>query len=150
MARPTLTVRALPRPEGSVVSSFPSRLRARSFVAVLVAAGLLELALAAAITVPGASADPGSNNPKVQYRTFSCDNGNTYSAGFVGDSGGNFFLVDSTSVFAFKSLTLYLPSGAVTYNYGIKGFASSSLISCWYTDPAGVFTTFSGWITPRR
>jgi hypothetical protein len=145
MARPTLTVRALPRPEGSVVSSFPSRLRARSFVAVLVAAGLLELALAAAITVPGASADPGSNNPKVQYRTFSCDNGNTYSAGFVGSSGGNFFLVDSTSVFAFKSLTV----GAVTYNYGIKGFASSPLISCSYTDPAAGFVTFSGWITPR-
>lgn len=148
MARPTLTVRAPPRPEGSVVSSFPSRVRGRSFVAVLVAAGLLELALAAAITVPGASADPGRNNKNLQVRTFTCDDGNTYTGTFVG-LPANFNLVGSTNVFAMKILTLYLPSGAVTYNYGIKGFASSPLISCSYTDPAGVFTTFSGWITPR-
>jgi hypothetical protein len=144
MARPTLTVRALPRPEGSVVSSFPSRLRARSFVAVLVAAGLLELALAGAITVPGASADAKN----LQVRTFTCDDGNpynTYTGTFVGGAGSNFNLVGSTNVFVFKSLT----SGAVTYNYGIKGKGFGPLINCWYTDPAGVYVTFSGWITPR-
>jgi hypothetical protein len=114
---------------------------------------VLSLVLAGVLlgfTAASASADPGSNNPQVQYRTFSCDNGNTYSAGFVGVAPGNFFLVDSTSVFAIKVFTEVFPSGEVkTFNYGIPGFDPSSLVTCQYTDPQGVFNIFSGFLTPR-
>jgi hypothetical protein len=61
----------------------------------------LAAALASVIALPVASADPGISNPKVQYRTFSCDNGVTYTnAVFVGFASGSFLLSDSTSVFA--------------------------------------------------
>ena len=103
-------------------------------------------------TVSPAGADPGTsgNNPQVQYRTFSCDDGNTYSAGFVGVAPGNFFLVGTTSMFVLKVFTEYLPSGEVkTFNYGIPGFDWSELITCSYTDPAGIRNVFSGFITPR-
>jgi hypothetical protein len=101
------------------------------------------------LTVASASADPGSNNQNVQYRTFFCDNGNSYNAGFVGVAA-NFFLVDSTSVFDLKDFTTISPSGAVqTYNYGIRGFDPSTLITCSYTDPQGAFNIFSGFLTPR-
>ena len=103
-----------------------------------------------AFTVTSASADPGSNNPKVQYRTFSCDDGILYSAGFVGVAPGNFLLVGTTSIFVLKVFTEYLPSGEVkTFNYGIPGFDPSALITCSYTDPAGIRNVFSGFITPR-
>lgn len=113
---------------------------------------VLPLALASFLlgsTAAAASADPGSNNPIVQYRTFSCDNGNTYNVGFVGVASGNFFLVDSTSVFAIKVFTEIFPDGTVkTFNYGIPGFDPSSLLTCSYTDPQGVLNIFEGFLTP--
>src|SRR5215207_391205 len=115
----------------------------------LLGIGLLALVLATVIAVPVA-ADPGSNNPQVQYRTFSCDNGQTYTAGFVGFASGDFFLVDSTSTFAIKVFTEYFPGGgSQTFNYGYPGFDSSSLITCSYADPQGVLNVFSGFFTPR-
>jgi hypothetical protein len=117
----------------------------KRLVLPLVLAGVL-----LAFSVASASADPGSNNANVQYRTFSCDDGNTYSAGFVSPVSGSFFLVDSTTVFAIKVFTEIFPSGEVkTFNYGIPGFDPSTLVTCWYTDPQGVFNVFSGWFTPR-
>ncbi len=114
---------------------------------------VLPLVLASVLvgfTAAAASADPGSNNPIVQYRTFSCDNGNTYNAGFVGVAPGNFFLVDSTSMFAIKVFTEIFPDGTVkTFNYGIPGFDPGSLLTCSYTDPQGVFNIFQGFLTPR-
>jgi hypothetical protein len=86
--------------------------------------------------VASASADPGHANPKAQYRTFSCDNGSTYDAGFVGVAPGNFFLVGTTSVFVLKVFTEIFPDGTTkTFNYGIPGFDPSSLVTCSYTDP---------------
>jgi len=118
----------------------------------LLGIGLLALVLTAVIAVPVASADPGSNNPNVQPRTFTCDNGQTYSAGFVSPVSGTFFLVGSTDTFAIKVFTVD-PFGEFgepqTFNYGIKGFDSSSLLTCSYTDPEGVFNVFQGFITPR-
>ena len=112
--------------------------------------GLLALVLTALIAVPAASADPGNNNPQVQYRTFSCDNGQTYTGGFVGFASGDFFLVDSTSTFAIKVFTEYFPSGgSQTFNYGYPGFDPDSLVTCSYTDPEGVLNVFSGFFTPR-
>lgn len=116
----------------------------------ILAAAIIAASLSIAIGAPTVSADPGAANPKVQYRSFTCDDGGTYDGAFVGFNSGNFFIVDSTSVFAFKVITLYYPSGDVaSYNYGLPGFDPSSLITCWYTDPQGVFTVFSGWFTPR-
>jgi hypothetical protein len=116
----------------------------------LLGVGLLALALASVTALPVASADPGSNNPQVQYRTFACDNGNTYTGGFVSPVSGNFFLVGTTSVFAFKVFTEIFPDGTVkTFNYGYRGFDLSTLITCSYTDQQGVFNVFSGFITPR-
>jgi len=113
-------------------------------------AGLIALALAAVTMHPVASADPGSNNPRVQYRTFSCDDGNTYTASFVGFASGSFHLVDSTRIFAIKIFTEYFPSGEIkTFNYGVRGFDPSSLVTCSYTDPEGVRNVFSGFFTPR-
>ena len=116
----------------------------------LLGIGPLVLVLSAIIAVPVASADPGSNNPKVQPRDFTCDNGVTYHAGFVSPVSGTFFLVGSTDTFAIKVFTVD-PGGAneQTFNYGIKGFDPSSLLTCSYTDPEGVFNVFSGFITPR-
>jgi hypothetical protein len=102
------------------------------------------------VMVAAATADPGGNNPQVQYRTFSCDNHVTYSAGFVGMAPGNFFLVDSTSMFVLKVFTEIFPDGTVkTFNYGIPGFDPSSLLTCSYTDPQGVLNIFQGFLTPR-
>jgi hypothetical protein len=118
----------------------------KRLVLVLVLAGVLVALLAAA----SASGNPGSNNKQVQYRRFSCDNGNTYNAGFVGVAPGNFFLVDSTSVFAIKVFTEVFPSGEVkTFNYGISGFDLSTLVTCSYVDPQGILNIFSGFLTPR-
>lgn len=112
--------------------------------------GLFVLALTSMTIVPLASADPGANNPKVQYRTFGCDNGQTYKAAFVGVAPGNFLLVDSTDIFAIKVFTEIFPDGTTkTFNYGIPGFDPSSLITCSYTDPQGIENVFSGFITPR-
>jgi hypothetical protein len=112
----------------------------------------LAAALASVIALPVASADPGISNPKVQYRTFSCDNGVTYTnAVFVGFASGSFLLSDSTSVFAIKVFTEYTsPGGDViaTFNYGLPGFDPSELLTCSYTDPAGIYNVFSGFITP--
>jgi hypothetical protein len=110
---------------------------------------VLALGLASVIALPNVSADPGSNNPQVKYRSFSCDNGQTYNAGFVGPSA-SFFLVDSTSVFAIKVFTEVFPSGETkVFNYGLPGFDPGSLVTCSYTDPQGVFNIFSGFFTPR-
>ena len=100
--------------------------------------------------VASASADPGASNPQVHYRTFSCDNGNTYSGGFVGFASGSFFVIDSTTVFAIKVFTEYFPEGgSKTFNYGIPGFDPGTLVTCSYTDPLGVLNVFSGFFTPR-
>jgi hypothetical protein len=116
----------------------------------LLGIGLLALVLAAVIAVPVASADPGTNNPNVQLRTIDCDNGHSYDVGFVSPVSGTFFFVGSTNTFAIKVFTVD-PGGAneQTFNYGIKGFDPSSLLTCSYTDPEGVFNVFSGFITPH-
>jgi hypothetical protein len=114
--------------------------------------GLLALVLASMIALPVASADPGSNNPIVQYRTFFCDNGNTYNGAFVGVAPANFLLVGTTNMFELKVFTEYTaPGGQVikTFNTGINGFDPSTLVTCHYTDPAGIYNVFSGFITPR-
>jgi hypothetical protein len=116
----------------------------KRLVLLLVLAGALM-----AFTVASASADPASNNPQVQYRTFSCDNGETYSGGFVGFAAADFFIDGSTSTFAIKIFTEFLPSGPKTFYTGIEGFDPSTLITCSYTDPEGIFNTFSGFLTPR-
>jgi hypothetical protein len=116
----------------------------KGFVLLLVLAGALM-----AFTVASASADPGSYNPQVQYRTFSCGNGNTYSGGFVGFASADFFIVGSTSTFAIKIFTEFLPSGPKTFYTGISGFDPSTLVTCSYTDPQGIFNIFSGFLTPR-
>jgi hypothetical protein len=118
----------------------------KGFLLLLVLAGVLM-----AFTVASASADPGSS-PQVQYRTFSCDNGNTYSGGFVGFASADFFIVDSTSTFAIKIFTEYTSPGGdaiATFNTGISGFDPSTLVTCSYTDPQGIFNVFSGFLTPR-
>jgi hypothetical protein len=108
---------------------------------------LASLLLALAATT--ASADPGSNNPKVQYRTFYCNDGNSYNAAFVGPSA-SFLLTDSTSMFVMKVFTEYFPAGgSKTFNYGINGFDPNALLTCWYTDPQGVYNLFQGFLTPR-
>jgi hypothetical protein len=116
----------------------------KGFVLLLVLAGVLT-----AFTVASASADPGSNNPQVQYRTFSCDNGNTYSGGFVGFASADFFVGGTTNTFAIKVFTEFLPSGPKTFYTGISGFDPSTLVTCSYTDPQGIFNIFSGFWTPR-
>jgi hypothetical protein len=116
----------------------------RRFAVSLVLVGVL-----AALTAGSVGADPGSNNPNVQYRTFSCNNGHSYDAGFVGNGPSTFFLVGSTSMFQMKVFTEIFPDGTVkTFNYGIKGFDPNLLVTCSYTDPAGVFNVFSGFFTP--
>jgi hypothetical protein len=113
----------------------------RRFLLLLVVAGALM-----AFAVAPASADPGSN-PQVQYRTFTCDNGNTYSGGFVGFASADFFIVGSTTTFAIKIFTEYLPSGPTTFYTGIQGYPGP-LVTCSYTDPQGIFNVFSGFFTP--
>jgi hypothetical protein len=116
----------------------------KGLVLLLVLAGALM-----SFAVASASADPGSNNPQVQYRTFSCDNGQTYRGGFVGIAAADFFINGSTSTFAIKILTEFLPSGPKTFYTGIEGFDPSTLVTCSYTDPQGIFNIFSGFLTPR-
>jgi hypothetical protein len=116
----------------------------RRFVLLLVAASLLLL-----FAVASASADPGTSNPQVQYRTFSCDDGKTYSGGFVGFASADFFVAGSTSTFAIKVFTEFLPSGPKTFYTGISGFDPSMLVTCSYTDTEGIFNVFSGFFTPR-
>lgn len=112
------------------------------------ATAALTFALAGLAIAPTASADPGPGNPKVQQRTFTCDDGRTYDAVFVGPSAS--FLIDnSTSVLALKVFTEYFPDGTTkTFNYGIRGFDPASLVTCSYTDPQGVRNVFSGFFTP--
>lgn len=100
-----------------------------------------------AFTVASAAADPGSSNPQVQYRTFTCDNGNTYSGGFVGFASADFFIAGTTSTFAIKVFTEFLPSGPKTFYTGIQGYPGP-LVTCSYTDPQGIFNVFSGFFTP--
>jgi hypothetical protein len=101
-----------------------------------------------AFTTASASADAGSSS-KVQYRTFSCDNGNTYTGGFVGFAAADFFIVGTTETFAIKVFTEFLPSGPKTFYTGVSGFNPSTLVTCSYTDPQGIFNVFSGFLTPR-
>jgi hypothetical protein len=114
----------------------------KGFVLPLVLAGAL-----LAFTIASASADPGSANPRVQYRTFTCDNGNTYSGGFVGMAPADFFIVGTTDTFAIKIFTEFLPSGPKTFYTGIQGYPGP-LVTCSYTDPQGIFNIFSGFLTP--
>jgi hypothetical protein len=112
----------------------------------------LLLVLAGALTtfsVTAASADPGtsSHNPNVQFRTFTCDNGQTYTGGFVGPVAANFFISGTTSTFAIKSFTVF-SSPPQTFRTGIQGYPGP-LITCSYTDPQGIFNEFSGFITPN-
>jgi hypothetical protein len=117
---------------------------ARNAFAVLAAAA------AFATVTSGAVADPAPNNPQVQYRSFTCDDGRTYDGGFVSGSSGTFFLVTTTRTFAIKVFTEIFPSGEVkTFNYGVAGFADKQLLTCTYTDPAGVRNIFLGFLTPR-
>jgi hypothetical protein len=118
----------------------------RKIMGVAVAGAGLVAALA--LSAAPAAADPGPNNPKAQLRTFSCSDQNTYTGAFVGKAPANFLLVDSTNVFAIKQFTEFLPEGPKTFNTGINGFDPNSLITCSYTDPAGVFNIFTGFITP--
>jgi hypothetical protein len=119
----------------------------KRLVLLLVLAGGLSV-----LSVASAGADPGGSNPKAQHRSFSCDDGNTYSAGFVGVAPGNFYLDGTTSMFVLKVFTEYTAPGGeliATFNYGIPGFDPSELITCSYSDPAGIYNVFSGFITPR-
>jgi hypothetical protein len=115
----------------------------KRFVLLLVLAGALT-----AFTVASASADPGTsgNNPQVQYRTFTCDNGQTYSGGFVGFAAADFFINGTTSTFAIKVFTEFT-SPPKTFYTGIQGYPGP-LITCSYTDPQGIFNVFSGFFTP--
>lgn len=113
---------------------------------------VLLLVLAGAVmafTVASASADPGTrgNNPQVQYRTFTCDNGQTYSGGFVGFAAADFFINGTTSTFAIKVFTQFT-SPPKTFYTGIQGYPGP-LITCSYTDPQGIFNIFSGFFTPN-
>ncbi len=112
------------------------------------AVAVLASVLVSAVAVPAVSADPGGTNPIVQYRTLTCSDGHAYQAGFVGP-GADFFLVGSTSVYVLKQLTLYFPGGgSQVFDYGIRGFDASQLVTCWYTDPQGVYTVGEGFFTP--
>ncbi len=105
-----------------------------------------------AVSAASASADPGSNNPKVQYRTFQASDGNTYMGAFVGVGPASFLLVGTTNVFAIRSFTEYTaPGGQVLFSkqYGTQGIDPGTLITGWYTDPKGVYNVFTGFITPR-
>jgi hypothetical protein len=101
-----------------------------------------------AFAVVSATADPGTsgNNPQVQYRTFICDNGQTYTGGFVGFAAADFFINGTTSTFAIKVFTEYT-SPPKTFYTGIQGYPGP-LITCSYTDPEGIFNIFSGFLTP--
>jgi hypothetical protein len=116
----------------------------KGFVLLLVLAGALM-----AFTAASATADPGTsgNNPQVQYRTFTCDNGQTYSGGFVGFAAADFFINGTTSTFAIKVFTVFT-SPSQTFNTGIQGYPGP-LITCSYTDPQGIFNIFSGFLTPN-
>lgn len=116
----------------------------KAFVLLLVLAGALM-----AFTVASVSADPGtsSNNPQVQYRTFACDNGQTYNGGFVGIASANFFINGTTTTFAIKVFTEFT-SPPKTFYTGIQGYPGP-LITCSYTDPKGIFNIFSGFLTPH-
>jgi hypothetical protein len=112
----------------------------------------LLLALAGALTtfsVTAASADPGTggNNPKVQFRTFTCNNGQTYAGGFVGPFAANFFINGTTSTFAIKEF-IVLTSPTQTFRTGIQGYPGP-LIMCSYTDPQGISNDLFGFITPN-
>jgi hypothetical protein len=116
----------------------------KRLVLLLVLAGALM-----AFTVASAAADPGTsgNNPQVQYRTFACDNGQTYSGGFVGFAAADFFINGTTQTFAIKIFTEYT-SPPKTFYTGIQGYPGP-LITCSYTDPHGIFNVFSGFLTPN-
>lgn len=115
----------------------------KRFILLFVVAGALIAATAAS-----ASADAGSST-QAQYRTFTCDNGNTYTGGFVGIAAADFFIVGTNETFAIKIFTEFLPSGPKTFYTGINGFDASTLITCSYTDPQGIFNIFSGFLTAR-
>jgi hypothetical protein len=115
----------------------------KRFVLLLVLAGALM-----AFAVASASADPrtSGNNPQVQYRTFTCDNDQTYSGGFVGFAAADFFINGTTRTFAIKVFTVFT-SPQQTFYTGIQGYPGP-LITCSYTDPQGIFNVFSGFFTP--
>jgi hypothetical protein len=115
----------------------------KRLVLLLIVAGALM-----AFAVASTSANPGTsgNNPQVQYRTFTCDNGQTYSGGFVGFAAADFFINGTTSTFAIKVFTEFT-SPPKTFYTGIQGYPGP-LITCSYTDPQGIFNVFSGFFTP--
>jgi hypothetical protein len=102
-----------------------------------------------AFTIASATADPGTsgNNPQVQYRTFTCDNGQAYSGGFVGVAAADFFINGTIRTFAIKVFTEFT-SPPKTFYTGIQGYPGP-LITCSYTDPEGIFNIFSGFFTPN-
>ena len=116
----------------------------------LVSVALAAMGSALALGVIAGPAGAAPTNSKNAFAGMAmCDNGQSYSAGFVGPSA-SFFLVDSTSKFVMKIFTEIFPDGtSKTFNYGIKGFDSKSLLTCSYTDPQGVFNIFQGFLTPR-
>jgi hypothetical protein len=111
----------------------------KRFVLLLVLTGALT-----AFAVASASADPGTsgNNPRVQYRTFSCDNGQTYSGGFVGFAAADFFVNRTRQTFAIKVFTVF-SSPPKTFYTGIQGYPGP-LITCSYTDPLRATGTSTG------
>lgn len=115
----------------------------RRFILLLMLSGSLMASM-----VASARADPGTsgNNPKVQHRAFTCDDGNTYSGGFVGFAAADFFIGGTTQTFAIKVFTEYT-SPPKTYYTGIQGYPGP-LVTCSYTDPEGIFNVFSGFFTP--
>jgi len=120
--------------------------KVKSFMLLTVLVSAL-IGLAAATP---AGADPGTSghNPQTQYRTFSCDDGHTYTGGFVGNAAANFFIAGTTNTIAIKIFTEYLPAGPKTFSTGIQGYPGP-LVTCWYTDPQGIFNVFSGFFTPH-
>ena len=107
------------------------------------------LIAALALSAAPAAADPGPHSPQAQPRTFTCDDGNTYTGGFVGNAQADFYVDGSTKTFAIKRLTIFDPSGTQIFNTGINGFDTKPLTTCTYTNPEGVFHKIEGFFTPR-
>jgi hypothetical protein len=107
------------------------------------------LVAALALSAAPASADPGTHSPQAQPRTLTCDDGNTYSAGFVGGAQAAFYIDGTTSVFVLKQLIVFDPSGTQIFNTGINGKGTQPLITCTYTNPEGIFHIAKGFFTSR-
>jgi hypothetical protein len=119
----------------------------KRFLLLLILTGVLF-----GFSAASATADPSTsgNNPKTQYRTFSCNDGNSYSGGFVGFASADFFIIGSTGTFAIKVFSEYTSPGGTliaTFYTGIQGYPGP-LLTCTYTDPQGIYNVFQGFFTP--